>query len=79
MDKSKRGAKMKEYEKNTKEELDNTQCFLIRLDGHKFSTFTKGFAKPYDMRSLSPKKKQQNQKETFFFSQNIFHQKKTNL
>ena len=25
--------------------------FIVRLDGHKFSTFTKGFDKPFDLRS----------------------------
>lgn len=46
-----RGKIMKEYEMKLRVELDNTQGYLVRLDGHKFSTFTKNWIKPYDMRS----------------------------
>lgn len=44
---------MKEFE--TKLDVPNLEKdfpFIIRLDGHKFSTFTKNFKKPYDERSI---------------------------
>jgi len=42
---------MKEYEgKTTGLMLDPYLPYIIRLDGHKFSTFTRPFTKPYDVR-----------------------------
>jgi tRNA(His) guanylyltransferase len=45
------GGRMKKYEESTTSGkiLPNTP-FIIRLDGHKFSTFTKPFRRPYDER-----------------------------
>lgn len=40
----------KGYEKSTLQRLRADQPVLVRLDGHRFSSFTKGFHKPYDMR-----------------------------
>jgi len=45
------GERMKVYEKNMKDVVDPYTPWCIRLDGHKFSSFTKGFRKPYDIRS----------------------------
>jgi len=44
-------AKMKEYEvkASVTERLDPTKPFLLRLDGHCFSTFTQPFNKPFDL------------------------------
>ncbi len=44
---------MKDYEtKVSSQKIDESQPFIIRLDGHKFSTFTKPFIKPYDVRCM---------------------------
>merc|ERR1719197_1438149 len=44
-------SKMKEYERNDDFETDaNGMLVLARLDGHCFSTFTKGLARPFDRR-----------------------------
>lgn len=40
----------KGYEKTTMQRLSPDRPVLVRLDGHRFSSFTKGFHKPYDMR-----------------------------
>ena len=42
------GERMKKYEKEFENQLDNTKPIIIRLDGHKFSTFMKPFEKPFD-------------------------------
>jgi hypothetical protein len=55
------GERMKVYEKNMKDRVDPSLPWCIRLDGHKFSSFTKGFRKPYDVRS----------KNSFFFELNF--------
>lgn len=44
--------RMKAYEHSTEDKLDRTKPFLMRLDGHCFSKFTKQFQKPYDVRSM---------------------------
>eukprot|EP01117_Protostelium_nocturnum_P020826 TRINITY_DN9613_c0_g1_i1.p1 TRINITY_DN9613_c0_g1~~TRINITY_DN9613_c0_g1_i1.p1 ORF type:complete len:324 (-),score=119.17 TRINITY_DN9613_c0_g1_i1:29-925(-) len=41
-------ARMKEYEDKTDTRLDPNLPFVIRLDGNSFSTFTRGFHKPFD-------------------------------
>ncbi len=46
------GDRMKSYEtKFTSAKLDPTIPFIIRLDGHKFSSYTRPFKKPFDERS----------------------------
>ena len=42
---------MKHIEQQYTHRLNPTQPFVIRLDGHKFSSFCKYFQKPYDERS----------------------------
>jgi len=42
------GDRMKEYEKTTKQYLDNNKPAIIRLDGKAFHTFTKRFKRPFD-------------------------------
>merc|ERR1719238_1320300 len=42
--------RMKDYEHATESNLDRTKPYLMRLDGHCFSKFTKQFQKPYDTR-----------------------------
>lgn len=46
------GERMKQYEKAalTAETLDARQPMVARIDGHKFSSFTRGFQKPFDER-----------------------------
>eukprot|EP00697_Spironema_sp_BW2_P014771 gnl/Spiro4/5331_TR2705_c0_g1_i1.p1 gnl/Spiro4/5331_TR2705_c0_g1~~gnl/Spiro4/5331_TR2705_c0_g1_i1.p1 ORF type:complete len:642 (+),score=156.05 gnl/Spiro4/5331_TR2705_c0_g1_i1:760-2685(+) len=46
------GERMKQYEAaaQVQRRLDPTLPFLARIDGHKFSTFTRGFKKPHDLR-----------------------------
>jgi tRNA(His) guanylyltransferase len=44
------GDRMKTYEATTVQLLDPKLPFIIRLDGHKFSTFTRAFRKPFDDR-----------------------------
>jgi len=45
------GDRMKSYEsKYTSTKLDPTLPFIIRLDGHKFSSYTRPFKKPFDER-----------------------------
>jgi len=44
------GERMKVYEKGLESSLNNTLPFIVRLDGHRFSKFTKGFKKPFDER-----------------------------
>ena len=40
------GDRMKSYE--SKERIDPSKPFVMRLDGHAFSNFTRGVHKPYD-------------------------------
>lgn len=42
------GDRMKSYEAVTNTVLMSRSCVAIRLDGHNFSKFTRGFAKPFD-------------------------------
>ncbi|KAF7327919.1 Thg1 domain-containing protein [Mycena kentingensis (nom. inval.)] len=42
--------RMKKYETATDMQLPANQPAIIRIDGHAFSTFTKGFQKPFDER-----------------------------
>ena len=44
------GDRMKRYENDTNNMVQVNECMVVRLDGHKFSTFTKGFDKPFDTR-----------------------------
>lgn len=45
------GDEMKQYEADTcASTVDLSQPLVVRLDGHCFSTFTKGFDRPYDLR-----------------------------
>jgi len=44
------GNRMKAYEKATTVYLNPHQPFMMRLDGHCFSTFTKSFRRPFDDR-----------------------------
>lgn len=44
------GDMVKKWEKDSEDDLDPDQPFIIRLDGHKFSKFTKKFRKPSDQR-----------------------------
>lgn len=46
------GARMKGYEREaeTASKLNHLQPVVARIDGHKFSTFTKGFRRPFDER-----------------------------
>eukprot|EP01118_Nematostelium_gracile_P008700 TRINITY_DN2887_c0_g1_i1.p1 TRINITY_DN2887_c0_g1~~TRINITY_DN2887_c0_g1_i1.p1 ORF type:complete len:283 (+),score=74.16 TRINITY_DN2887_c0_g1_i1:85-849(+) len=41
---------MKEYEKKYSLKLDSSLPVMVRIDGHHFSSFTRGFKKPYDER-----------------------------
>jgi hypothetical protein len=50
------GERMKTYEKEFENNLDNSKPFIIRLDGHKFSTFMKPFEKPFDENCKKRKK-----------------------
>jgi len=42
------GDRMKNYEKQTRIYIPKEQYIIIRVDGHKFSKFTKGFEVPFD-------------------------------
>jgi len=44
------GDRMKAYEKKASMKLDPTLPMIARIDGHKFSMFTKGFKRPFDER-----------------------------
>jgi len=44
------GDRMKQYEAEMQRYLDRSLPFLVRLDGHGFSKFTRGFRKPFDDR-----------------------------
>lgn len=48
IDKNPFGTRIKEYESLSETYLDKTQYTIIRVDGHGFSKFTKGFEKPFD-------------------------------
>jgi len=41
---------MKRYEAETGTSVDAARPVVIRLDGHSFSTYSRGFARPYDLR-----------------------------
>ena len=44
---------MKRYEeRTTSSKIARNEPFIIRLDGHKFSTFTRPFQKPFDERCM---------------------------
>lgn len=46
-------ARMKEYEAvHTPPCIDATKPYMARIDGHKFSSYTKGFVKPFDRRIM---------------------------
>lgn len=42
------GGRIKGYEKSFEKEIDPNEHIIIRIDGHHFSSFTKGFTKPFD-------------------------------
>lgn len=44
------GDRMKSYEAKNEQNVDPKLPWVVRLDGHKFSHFTKGFRKPFDDR-----------------------------
>ncbi|KAK5577550.1 hypothetical protein RB653_002493 [Dictyostelium firmibasis] len=44
------GDRMKSYEDEMKIQIEKNKSFIIRLDGHSFSKFTKNFEKPHDIR-----------------------------
>ncbi|KAM9964980.1 hypothetical protein ACTFIW_004777 [Dictyostelium discoideum] len=44
------GDRMKSYEDDMKIQIEKNKPFIIRLDGHSFSKFTKNFTKPHDIR-----------------------------
>jgi tRNA(His) guanylyltransferase len=44
------GDRFKQYEKQFEAYIDPTKPWIMRLDGHKFSSFTRKFKKPYDER-----------------------------
>lgn len=42
------GDRLKEYEKRSETSISPDEYLIIRIDGHKFSKFTKGFETPFD-------------------------------
>jgi len=42
------GTRLKSYESDFETIISNEQHIVVRIDGHKFSTFTKSFKKPFD-------------------------------
>jgi tRNA(His) guanylyltransferase len=44
------GERMKTYERSSESQIDQTKPVIARIDGHKFSKFTKGFKRPFDDR-----------------------------
>lgn len=57
---------MKTYEEISGSEiLDSKKPFIVRLDGSKFSTFTRDFNKPFDplSKNLGKRKKNRNIEE----------------
>jgi len=40
--------KIKQFEKKSESRIDYDQFLIVRIDGHKFSKFTKQFRKPFD-------------------------------
>ena len=42
------GDRLKEYEKRSETNISPDEHLIIRIDGHKFSKFTKGFETPFD-------------------------------
>ena len=42
------GDRLKEYEKRSETNISADEHLIIRIDGHKFSKFTKGLKKPFD-------------------------------
>jgi tRNA(His) 5'-end guanylyltransferase len=47
-DKDQFGTRMKAYEQASEIYLDKSQYTIVRIDGHGFSKWTKGFQKPFD-------------------------------
>lgn len=43
------GGRIKGYEKSFETEVDPKDHIIVRIDGHHFSSFTKGFFKPFDI------------------------------
>lgn len=43
------GGRIKGYEKQFEKEIDPSDHIIVRIDGHHFSSFTKGFTKPFDV------------------------------
>lgn len=46
------GDRMKKYESLTQIKLENDKPYIIRLDGHSFSKFTKSLQQPWDLRFM---------------------------
>lgn len=44
------GNRMKNYENTTESKIDQKLPVIARIDGHRFSKFTKGFKRPFDER-----------------------------
>ena len=44
------GDRMKQRERNYESNIPNDSGYMVRLDGHGFSKFTKGFHQPFDIR-----------------------------
>lgn len=42
------GDRIKDYEQSYEEIIPRTEHLIVRIDGHHFSSFTKGFKKPFD-------------------------------
>ncbi len=42
------GTRIKKYEKESEYIIPYSNYIIVRVDGHKFSKFTKGFKKPFD-------------------------------
>lgn len=47
-DKTTLGDRLKGYEEDFEKYIDYNNHIIVRIDGHKFSKFTKGFEKPFD-------------------------------
>ena len=42
------GGRLKGYEKSVESVVPYNEFLMVRIDGHKFSKYTKGFVKPFD-------------------------------
>ena len=42
------GGRLKGYEADAESKIPYDQYVIVRIDGHKFSKYTKGFTKPFD-------------------------------